>query len=96
MGDLSRRVFIRKGMMGAAAVSVAGPLLPAIAGTVAGEAPEAENTAVEAPGVLSSAEPLVARIKDAASGEIELFLGEHQLTYHDPDLVARLVRASGK
>ena len=96
MGDLSRCVFIRNGMMGAAAVSVAGPVLPAIVGTAAGDAPEGEDAAAEVPAVLSSAEPLVARVKDAASGEIELFLGERQLTYHDPELVARLVRASGK
>jgi hypothetical protein len=95
MGDLSRRVFIRHGMMGAAAVSVAAPMLPAIVGA-AGEAPEAESTAVDLPALASSAEPLVARIRDAASGQIELFLGERQITYHDPDLVARLVRASGK
>jgi hypothetical protein len=96
MGDLSRRVFIRNGMMGAAAVSVVGPVLPAIVGTVAGEAPEAENATADMPAVVSSAEPLVARVMDAASGEIELFLGERQLTYHDPELAARLVRAAGK
>jgi hypothetical protein len=96
MGDLSRRVFIRRGMMGAAAVSVAGPVLPAIVGTVAGEAPAAENAAADMPAVVSSAEPLVARVMDAASGEIELFVGEQQLTYHDPDLAARLIRAAGK
>ena len=95
MGNLSRRVFIQRGVMGAAAVSVAGPVLPAIVGTVTGEAPEAENAAADIPSVVSSAEPLVARVMDAASGEIEIFLGERQLTYHDPELAARLVRAAG-
>jgi hypothetical protein len=94
MKGLSRRVFIRRGMMGAAAVSVAGPVLPALVGTVATEAPEAEDTAADIPAMVSAAEPLVARIKDAASGEIELFLGERQLPYNDPELAARLVRAA--
>jgi len=96
MAGLSRRVFIGRGMMGAAAVSVAGPMLPAIVGTVAGEASEAQETVEDTPAVVSSAEPLVARIRDAASGEIDLFIGERQLTYRDPDLAARLVRAARK
>ena len=92
MDGLSRRVFIRRGVVGAAAVSVAGPALPALVGTVAGEAPEAEDGATE----ISAAVPLVARIRDVASGEIDLFLGERQVTYHDPELAARLLRATRK
>ena len=93
MDGLSRRVFIRRGVVGAAAVSVAGPALPALVGTIAGEAPEAEDAATAE---ISTTEPLVARIRDVASGEIELFLGERQVTYTDPGLVARLVQASRK
>jgi len=92
MDGLSRRVFIRRGMEGAAAVTVAVPVLPALVGTVAGEAPEAEDSVAG----VSAAEPLVARIRDVASGEVELFLGERQVTYHDPALVTRLLQASRK
>ena len=94
MGGIPRRAFIGRGVLGIAAVGAAGPMLPALAGIVTGEAPEASDATTDASAVESGAEPLVARVRDVATGEIELFLGERQVTYHDPDLAARLVRAA--
>ncbi|MBV8303471.1 MAG: hypothetical protein JOZ04_04620 [Acidimicrobiia bacterium] len=94
MGGIPRRAFIGRGVLGAAAVGVAAPMLPALVGIVAGEAPEAGDATADVSAVESGVEPLVARVRDAATGEIELFLGERQVIYHDPDLAARLVRAA--
>jgi hypothetical protein len=38
--------------------------------------------------------PLVARIRDVRTGEMDLFFGEHEVTYKDPKLAARLYNAT--
>ena len=38
--------------------------------------------------------PLVARIRDVRTGEMDLFFGEHEVTYRDPKLAARLFKAA--
>ncbi len=38
--------------------------------------------------------PLVARIRDVRTGEIDLFFGEHEVSYRDPQLAARLFKAA--
>ncbi len=40
------------------------------------------------------AEPIVVHLRDAASGEIDVFRGTSQVRLRDPELAARLVRAS--
>jgi hypothetical protein len=44
--------------------------------------------------VPSMSEPLVARITDASTGEIEMYFGTSSSTVRDPQLAARLVRAA--
>jgi hypothetical protein len=39
-------------------------------------------------------EPLVAHVRDLATGEIGLFSGTREITVLDPQLAARLIRAS--
>jgi hypothetical protein len=39
-------------------------------------------------------EPLVAHVRDIATGEIGLFSGTHEVVFHDPALAARLFHAS--
>jgi hypothetical protein len=39
-------------------------------------------------------EPLVAHVRDLATGEIDVFAGERQITYRDPHLAARLFKAT--
>jgi hypothetical protein len=43
---------------------------------------------------LDSGEQIVVHVRDARSGEIDVFRGSSQTRVHDPDLAARLVRAS--
>ena len=43
---------------------------------------------------LDSAEPIVVHVRDARSGEIDVFRGTSQTRVHDRELAARLVRAS--
>src|SRR5215475_681796 len=42
----------------------------------------------------AATEPLVLHLRDAASGEIDVFRGTTQTRVHDRDLAARMVRAS--
>jgi hypothetical protein len=39
-------------------------------------------------------EPLVAHVRDLATGEIGLFSGTREIVFHDPSLAARLFRAT--
>jgi hypothetical protein len=43
-----------------------------------------------------SAEPVVAYIRDASSGEISLFVGSREVTVHDSSIVAKLASAASK
>jgi hypothetical protein len=79
-------------MAGIAATALAGTAAPALAagrptaraarGTDAG----ARDSAV--------AEPIVVHLRDARSGEIDVFRGTSQVRLRDRELAARLVRAS--
>ena len=42
----------------------------------------------------SITEPIVARVNDLATGEIQMFFGTQELTYNDPQLAARLFQAT--
>ncbi|MCK4178195.1 twin-arginine translocation signal domain-containing protein [Aciditerrimonas ferrireducens] len=97
MGRFDRRTFLKGGTAAVAAVGALSALptvAPAVLGAVSGGAEEAGPTlAEELPAV---GEPLVARITDAASGEIELYFGETGITTRDPELVGRLLRAAAR
>ncbi|HTW99366.1 MAG TPA: hypothetical protein VMD59_11345, partial [Acidimicrobiales bacterium] len=53
--------------------------------------PETADSPVEA----GLATPVVAHVKDAATGEIALYVGEREVTIRDRHVAARLVRAAG-
>jgi hypothetical protein len=64
---------------------------------VGGDATAQEATAslpAEVPEGASLSEPVFAHVRDLASGEISLFVGEREITIQDPQLVARLFHAS--
>ena len=99
MSELSRRVFLKGGT---AAVVAAGTLsalpgLPALVGAVETQGPadagEAQAALAEGESSLSMTEPLVAHVRDVATGEIGLFSGTREITVLDPRLAAALVRA---
>ncbi len=97
MAEFSRRTFLVRGSVTAAAagLAVALPGVPAVLGVAETEAPEATGEAAtlgEEAGVLS--EPLVAHIKDLSTGEMALFMGDREVTFTDSQLANRLFRAA--
>jgi hypothetical protein len=87
---------------GTAAVVAAGAVtaLPGLTSAVTaveaqGPADEEEAQSLVAGGEGASLdEPLIAHVRDLATGEIGLFSGTREITLLDPQLAARLVRAT--
>lgn len=90
---LSRRTMLKGaagvGAAGLAASALASVALPAAAATDAHvrtkRGPSSANAGEDA---------IIVHVRDAASGEIDVFRGTTQTRLHDRDLAARLVRAS--
>jgi TAT (twin-arginine translocation) pathway signal sequence len=98
MHDFSRRSFLKGG---SAAVVAAGaisaiPGLPAVLGVVETQGPAdvgaADAALADAGGSTVLSEPLVAHIRDLATGEISVFSGTREITLLDPQLAARLAK----
>jgi hypothetical protein len=99
MSELSRRVFLKGGtaaVVAAGAVSAL-PALPALVGSAEAQAPTdvgaAEAAAADAESVAPMTEPLIAHVRDLATGEISLFSGTREITLLDPRLAESLARA---
>jgi hypothetical protein len=89
----SRRSVLRgaagAGAAGIAAAAFMGGALPAAAGTTAAGASRGAGTAAAGePG------PVVVHVRDAATGEMDVFRGTTHTRVHDKELAARLVGAS--
>jgi len=101
MSELSRRVFLKGGTAVAVAAGAISsiPGLPALLGAVETQAPSdagaVDSGAAQAGSSLAMSEPLVAHVRDLASGEIGLFAGTREITVLDPRLAAALVKALG-
>jgi hypothetical protein len=96
MEPVSRRLFFKHAGAAAAVAVVAGAAaspLAATAGasTLSGRDSEPTLAPHEE---LSSDESLVAHVKDSRTGEISLFIGQREVTFHDRKVAARLVRAT--
>jgi hypothetical protein len=90
---VNRRDFLIRGSAAVAAVG-AGTLvsgLPASAGAET-PGPSTDDQTDLPPG--DTALPLVARVRDVRTGEMDLFLGEHEVACRDPQLAARLFKAA--
>ena len=87
----SRRSVLRgaagAGVAGIAATALAGTAAPALAAASRSGGPAGTKD-------LDSGEPIVVHVRDARSGEIDVFRGTSQTRIHDRELAARLVRAS--
>ncbi len=94
MEEFERRVFLTRGSMAVAAAGVMTAVPGFAAGLVAAEeeAPEAVSVVEGEAAVMT--EPLVAHVRDLATGEIGLFSGTQEVVFHDPGLAARLFHAS--
>ena len=94
MPAFSRRNFLKRGSVTVAAAGAISSLpgLPALLSSSQSDAQAAEADLSDIlPG--SASQPLIAHIKDLASGEISLMQGEQQVSIKDPALAARLYRA---
>jgi hypothetical protein len=95
--DLSRRVFLQRSAMTAAAIGVVGSV-PGLSGLLAGsaaEAPAVESGAAEAEGEAGAlSQPLLAHVKDLSTGEISLFQGEREIVIRDPAIARSLFSAA--
>lgn len=97
---ISRRTFFSRTGAGAAAVGAlaAAPHLlgsqtrPALA--AAGRPAGAGGAIATAP-ALASSEPVIAHVRDRATGEIALYVGTREIVTRDPELVSRLLQAGG-
>ena len=87
----SRRSVLRgaagAGVAGIAATALAGAGVPALAAA-------SRPVALAKTNHLDSGEQIVVHVRDARSGEIDVFRGSSQTRVHDPELAARLVHAS--
>jgi hypothetical protein len=96
--QLNRRTFLKRaGITAAAAGAVAAVPggIGAAGATTEGHTSAAHST--EAPltsDEVSKAEPLVAHVRNAGTGEIALFVGDREVTIRDRHVAARLVRAT--
>jgi hypothetical protein len=92
----SRRAMLRgaagAGMAAAAVAAGASPALAASRSRASDQASDATAVADAAPD--HDGEAIVAHLRDASSGEIDVFHGTRQVRLHDRDLAARLIRAS--
>jgi hypothetical protein len=90
---LSRRAILRgaagAGAAGIAATALAGTAMPAFA-AISGPAHNTKDRAEDT----HTSEQIVVHVRDARSGEIDVFRGTSQTRLRDPELAARLVRAS--
>jgi hypothetical protein len=98
MTGFSRRSFLKTGSAAAVAAGAISslPALPALVGAVESQGPaEADAAEATVAGADSPAltEPLIAHVRDLATGEIGLFSGTRGITLLDPQLAARLARA---
>lgn len=98
MESIDRRAFLRRGSaaVATAGVVVAMPtvVLPEVISALEGQAPALESTAsATASEVASVTEPIVAHIRDLATGEIGILTGTREVILRDPQMAARLARA---
>jgi hypothetical protein len=85
------------GAAGLAAVTLAGTGAPALAAaTRATPAARHDTTRDDATSTPDSgaSEPVIVHVRDARSGELDIFSGTSHTRLHDPDLAARLSRAA--
>jgi len=96
---LSRRVFLRRGTITAAAVGLVGavPGLPTLLLGASNDAPAVDTGIGEADGAAAGlSEPLIAHVSDVRAGQISLFQGEREVVVRSPDLARQLYRAAGR
>ena len=88
MAQLTRRVFIGKTSAGAAALGALAATPGLVGSAHASSRPHAAALAAKLDG------PLMAHVRNIATGEIALMVGTREVIIRDHELVARLVKAA--
>jgi len=86
--NVSRRAFLSRGSLGVALAGAAA-VLPGLSAVLKVPAPS-----FAVPAVPTTAEPLVAHVRDLASGEVSLMVGTEHVVLRDANLAARLYGAA--
>jgi hypothetical protein len=96
MQEVSRRVFFKRAGAAAAVAAVGTSIAagPAILASTSAGAETTEEAVISPQDDLRAGEHLVARVKNARTGEINLFIGQKEVTVHDRKIAARLIRAA--
>ena len=97
MAEMSRRTFLIRGSLGAAAAAVASalPNLPALATTASEDAPAEDDAATLATEALpSTTDPLIAHVTDLRTGQLSVFVGEREFAVVDRALASRLFQVT--
>jgi hypothetical protein len=95
---LSRRSLLQGAATAGAAglaVTAMGAAAPALAATATGTGTGTAPAADQAHGHDTAAGPIMVHVRDARSGDIEVFAGTSQTRLRDKDLAARIARAIG-
>ena len=95
---ISRRAVLRAGTIGAAAAGAVAAF-PSLVGELVSSGTAASPGASKAPAPAVQAEPVAeglifAHIRNAATGDISLYVGEREIVYRDLSLVQQLARAA--
>jgi hypothetical protein len=88
-GPLTRRSLLA-GSVGVASTLAVTSALPAIAAQASSAAP----VPLAPPRTATPADPVIAYVHDPGRGEVTLISGHREITYHDPELAARLIAAA--
>jgi hypothetical protein len=95
---VSRRSVLRSaagaGAAGLAAAAVVGTGAPALAAATSASRRQAGRAATGEAATAATAQPVVVHLRDARSGEMDVFAGTSHTRLRDPELAARLVRAA--
>jgi hypothetical protein len=86
MEPVTRRSFLVKGSAGAAGAAAAFGAGWTLSGRAGDEPPLSEAELEEVDG-----QPMVVNVRDAATGEIEVLVGEREVVLTDQQLVARML-----
>lgn len=87
MAKLTRSGFIKKTSAGAATIGALAAAPSLTAAHAASEALAPDHTA-------ALREPMLAHVRNAASGEIAILVGTREVIVHDRELVKRLAKAA--
>jgi hypothetical protein len=92
----AERISRRSVLQGAATAGALGLAATALGGALSPAAAASTRPAVRTGGsAKETAGPIVVHVRNAKSGDIEVFAGTSQTRLHDTDLAARIARAIG-